>query len=318
DPAADDEPATRPAGHPGGAVPGGFRVLVWDERQPKQKEAYENWLGNAIAEYLRNQPGIGAIPVALDDPDQGLSDETLDRCSVLVWWGHARHRDVLPATGKRIVERIKAGKLSLVALHSAHWSTPFVQAMYARAADDALKLLTDDERRTAKITYVTPLPQKAPKADAPLTPSAERKVDPGTGQVELVVRLPICCFPSWREDGKPSHVTVLDPTHPIAKDLPPQFDIPQTEMYAEPFHVPKPDATLFLEKWDAGEQFHSGMIWSVGKGKVFYFRPGHETYGVYKEALPLKIVENACRWLAAEQAKAVHGEPKNEAKGETK
>jgi trehalose utilization protein len=75
-----------------------------------------------------------------------LSDEVLDKCDVLVWWGHARHRDVLPATGRRIVERIKAGKLSLVALHSAHWSTPFVQAMHARAADDALKLLSDDER----------------------------------------------------------------------------------------------------------------------------------------------------------------------------
>ena len=28
-------------------------VLVWDEQQPKQKEAYDNFLGNAIAEYLK-------------------------------------------------------------------------------------------------------------------------------------------------------------------------------------------------------------------------------------------------------------------------
>jgi trehalose utilization protein len=278
---------------------------VWDERQPAALQTYENGLGNAIAEYLRNQPGIGAVPVALDDPDQGLSDETLDRCQVLVWWGHARHRDVLPATGDRIVERIKAGKLSLVALHSAHWSTPFVRAMYARAADDAIASLPPDERKTAKASYVTPLPYRAPKKGDRMTPSHERKVDPDTGQVELVVRLPICCFPSWREDGKPSHVTVLEPEHPIAAGIPKQFDIPQTEMYADPFHVPKPDATLVLEKWDAGEQFHSGLVWKLGKGGVFYFRPGHETYGVYKEPLPLKIVENACRWLAAEQAKAV-------------
>lgn len=304
DPAAPPLPGTVPPGHPGGAQPGGVRVLVWDERQPKQQQAYENWLGNAIAEYLRNQPGIGAVPVALDDPHQGLNDETLDKCQVLVWWGHVRHRDVLPATGRRIVDRIKAGKLSLVALHSAHWSTPFVIAMRDRATEDALASLPEAERATAKVEYVTPLPGKPPAKDAPLTPSSERKADPATGQVTLTVRLPVCCFPSWREDGKPSHVTVLDPTHPIAKDLPATFDIPQTEMYADPFHVPKPDAALFLEKWDAGEQFKSGMVWQLGKGKVFYFRPGHESYGVYKEPLPLKIIENACRWLAAEQAKA--------------
>src|SRR3954468_12301529 len=140
--------------------------------------------------------------------------------------------------------------------------------MQDRAPDDALKLLSEEERKTAKITYVKPLPYKAPKADAPMTPTAERKVDE-KGQIELVVRLPICCFPKWREDGKPSHVTVLEPEHPICKDLPKQFDITQTEMYKEPFHVPKPDATLFVEKWDAGEEFHSGLIWQLGKGKIF-------------------------------------------------
>jgi trehalose utilization protein len=37
---------------------------------------------------------------------------------------------------------------------------------------------------------------------------------------------------------------------------------------------------------------------------VFYFRPGHETYPVYKEALPLKVVENAVAWLGADVVKA--------------
>ena len=68
-------------------------------------------------------------------------------------------------------------------------------------------------------------------------------------------------------------------------------------MYGEPFHVPAPDEVVFEESWDKGEYFRSGCVWKVGKGRVFYFRPGHETYPVFKQAEPLKVVENAARWL---------------------
>jgi len=37
----------------------------------------------------------------------------------------------------------------------------------------------------------------------------------------------------------------------------------------------------------------------VGKGRVFYFRPGHETFPVFKQKEPLKVLENAARWLGA-------------------
>ena len=115
--------------------------------------------------------------------------------------------------------------------------------------------------------------------------------------------LPICVFPAWREDGKPSHVTTLLPNHPLAAGLPLEWTILKTEMYKAPFHVPKPDASVFEEKWDAGESFQSGSVWTVGKGRVVYFRPGHESYPVYKAAEPLKVVENAVRWCASELKK---------------
>jgi trehalose utilization protein len=104
-------------------------------------------------------------------------------------------------------------------------------------------------------------------------------------------------FPAWRHDGLPSHVTTVMPEHPIAAGLPAKWDISQTEMYNEPFHVPAPDALIFEERWDKGEYFRTGMVWSVEKGRVFYFRPGHETYPIFKEPLPLKVIENAVRWL---------------------
>jgi trehalose utilization protein len=272
------------------------RVVVWDEQQPQQKPAYENFLGNAIADHLKTKPGFSVRSVGLDDPEQGLSEAVLDDCDVLVWWGHVRNRDVSPATGKRIAERIKAGKLSLVALHSAHWSAPFVQAMWERTTQDALAAVPEADRANVKVRYVYPKLYTVPRREDPLTPSAARGKG-ADGKDELVIKLPHCVFPAFRADGRPSHVTTLLPDHPIARGLPKQWDIPQTEMYDEPFHVPAPDEVVFEEKWDKGERFRSGCVWKIGKGKVFYFRPGHETYPVFKQEAPLRVIENACRWL---------------------
>jgi len=71
----------------------------------------------------------------------------------------------------------------------------------------------------------------------------------------------------------------------------------------EPFHVPAPDVVLFEHRWDRGEHHRGGMLWNLGAGKVFYYQPGHETYAVYKEPLPLKVVENAAVWMGGQVAK---------------
>lgn len=271
-----------------------IRVVVWDERQPEQKSAYGDFIGNTLAKYLAEQSGLTVKSVGLNDPEQGLSDETLDHCDVLVWWGHKRHGDVTPEHVKAIIDRLKAGKLSLVALHSAHWSKPFIAAMNERAVEDALKSVPKSERANIKIMKIPP-PPGLPAKDAPLTPSFRRFRGPD-GVDTLEVHLPMCVFPVVTNPGKPSHITTLMPNHPIAKGIPATFDIPQTEIYGGPFHVPKPDALIFEERWDSGETFSSGCAWKVGKGKVFYFRPGHETYPIYTQEIPLKIVENAVRW----------------------
>jgi trehalose utilization protein len=70
-------------------------------------------------------------------------------------------------------------------------------------------------------------------------------------------------------------------------------------MYVEPFHVPEQDEVIFEERWASGEWIRSGAIWKLGKGRVFYFRPGRETYPVFMQALPLLILTNAVRWLAS-------------------
>lgn len=282
-----------------------FRIVVWDERQPAQKQVYENFLGNHLADFLRKQASaknpnaleFTVKSVGLDDPEQGLSKETLDECDVLIWWGHQRHDDLKPERAHDIVRRVKEGKLSLFALHSAHWSRPFMEVMNERAIQDALKTLPPKERDSAVI--VAPIvPRHQPGLNDPMTPSFVKSVG-ADGAVTLNITLPLCVFPFVRGDGKPSHVRVLLPKHPIAKGVPETFDIPHTEMYGDPFHVPTPDAVVFEEKWDAGESFRSGSVWQVGKGKVVYFRPGHETFDVYKQPTVLQIIENTVRWLGS-------------------
>jgi trehalose utilization protein len=280
------------------------RVVVWDEQQPAQKTAYENFLGNAIADYLKGRPGLAVTSVNMNEPEQGLAEKTLDQCDVLIWWGHVRHKEIKVETGQKLVERIKQGKLSLIALHSAHWSIPFIEAMNARSVADALAKLTPEERKVVKVEAIRPERYGVPKRDAEMTPSSEL-VKQADGSLLLKVKLPLCVFPAYRGDGKPGHIRTLLPEHPIAKGLPANFDIPHTEMYDEPFHVPAPDEVIFEERWDAGERFRSGAVWKIGKGRVFYFRPGHETFDVFKQPETLLIIENASRWLAG-QAAAPH------------
>ena len=93
-----------------------IRVVVWDEQQPRQKQAYENYLGNAIAEHLKKQPGLSVKSVRLADPNKGMGADVIDNCDVLIWWGHAKNSAVSLEESKPIVERIKAGKLSLIAI----------------------------------------------------------------------------------------------------------------------------------------------------------------------------------------------------------
>src|SRR5437016_5896320 len=78
------------------------RVLVWDERQAQQKEAYDNFLGNAIAEHLRERPQFEVTSAGLDDPEQGLGGGAIERADVIVWWGHVKQREVKWAVGDQI------------------------------------------------------------------------------------------------------------------------------------------------------------------------------------------------------------------------
>jgi trehalose utilization protein len=104
------------------------------------------------------------------------------------------------------------------------------------------------------------------------------------------------CNLTWREAGERERVWLTSRHHPIAAGLPDHFDLENEEMYGEPFGVPEPLETVFVSWFQGGEVFRSGLTWKRGAGKVFYFRPGHETYPTYHDANIRRVIENAVRW----------------------
>jgi len=106
------------------------------------------------------------------------------------------------------------------------------------------------------------------------------------------------CNLKWREIGEKERLWAVEPGHPIVKGLGPYIEIPHTEMYGERFDIPQPDTLIFISWFEGGEVFRSGCCYHRGKGKIFYFRPGHETYPIFYQSEVLKVINNAIHWAA--------------------
>ena len=108
------------------------------------------------------------------------------------------------------------------------------------------------------------------------------------------------CSLTWREAGEKERIWICNPGHPLAQGLGRYFEIPNEEMYGEPFGIPSPEEIVFLSWFEGGEAFRSGCTWKRGNGKIFYFRPGHETYPTYRQAEVRRVLQNAARWARPE------------------
>jgi len=106
------------------------------------------------------------------------------------------------------------------------------------------------------------------------------------------------CSLKWREIGEKERIWIVERAHPIAEGLPEHFVLPHEEMYGETFDIPAPDTLVMISWFQGGEVFRSGCCYHRGRGKVFYFRPGHETYPTYYDANVLKVIANGVRWAA--------------------
>ena len=241
------------------------KVLVWDEAPSHaDKQMYPTSLNGAIAEAL-NKLGAGQIEADtanLDDENQGITAEKLANYDVLLWWGHARHGEVSDETAEIVRNAVHENGLGFMPLHSGHYSK----------------------------TY--------------------KAVTGATGHLKG----------GWREiEGfEPEEITVCAPKHPIADGIE-DFVIPNEEMYGAPFGAP-PFHTLVFQSYfpHGGEYFPCGFTLTVGQGidadftsgggkganqgegvgRVFYFRPGHETVGTFHNENVQKVLTNGVLWCA--------------------
>jgi len=117
------------------------------------------------------------------------------------------------------------------------------------------------------------------------------------------------CSLTWREAGEKERIWVCNPGHPIAQGIDKCFEIPQEEMYGEPFAIANPDEVIFTSWFEGGETFRSGCTWKRGNGKIFYFRPGHETYPTYYQKEVRRVIENAVYWAKPEGSRWIDSAP---------
>lgn len=241
------------------------RALVWDENPSHApKRLYPNSINGAVAEALNTLSGgrIVATTVNIDDAEQGITDAALAASDVLLWWGHQRHGEVTDATAARVRAAVHQDGLGFIPLHSAHYSKAF-------------KAVLDS-----------------------------------TGDLKG----------GWREipGFEREEITVCAPRHPIAHGIE-DFVLAEEEMYGAPFSAPPFQTLVFQSHFPhGGEYFPCGFTLTVGEGidpeftsgaglganqgegcgRVFYFRPGHETCPAYNNETVRRILVNAVLWAA--------------------
>jgi trehalose utilization protein len=104
------------------------------------------------------------------------------------------------------------------------------------------------------------------------------------------------CSLKWREAAERERLWTIEPSHPIADGIGEYVELEETEMYGERFDIPAPDTLVFTSWFEGGEVFRSGCCYRRGSGKVFYFRPGHETYPIYHDEDVRQVLRNAVEW----------------------
>ncbi len=113
------------------------------------------------------------------------------------------------------------------------------------------------------------------------------------------------CNLKWREIGEKERLWVVNPGHPIAAGLGEYFELEHEEMYGELFDIPAPDELVLVSWFAGGDVFRSGCCFYRGMGKIFYFRPGHETYPTYHNPDVLQVLYNSVLWAAPSGGPAV-------------
>ena len=107
-----------------------LNVVIWNEFRHEKIDKhcasiYPEGIHGCIKNFLKDDENLDITLAALDDPDQGISGELLEKTDVLFWWGHMSHGEVNDELVEKIRQRVYAGKMGLIVLHSGHHSKVF-------------------------------------------------------------------------------------------------------------------------------------------------------------------------------------------------
>lgn len=114
------------------------------------------------------------------------------------------------------------------------------------------------------------------------------------------------CDLKWRCENDKERIWCVNPSHPIAKGLPEYFELAHEEMYGEHFDIPAPDELVFVSWFTGGEVFRSGCTFRRGNGKIFYFRPGHESVPSFNNEYVRQVIRNGAHWACPDGATFQH------------
>lgn len=120
-----------------------IRVLVWSEGTAPES-VYPNDINATIAEHLNAYDECVARAVSIDDPEQGVSDDSLGWADALVWWGHLRHDDVTDETVDRIESAVTEEGVGFIGLHSGHYARPFTRLLGTSGDLGGVRLVDDE------------------------------------------------------------------------------------------------------------------------------------------------------------------------------
>ncbi len=119
------------------------------------------------------------------------------------------------------------------------------------------------------------------------------------------------CDLKWREADEKERLWVVAPSHPITDGIGEYIELEKEEMYGEHFDIPAPDELIFTSWFEGGEVFRSGCTYQRGNGRIFYFRPGHETYPTYYHPDIQRVIENGVNWVKpVDRKRPVYGNAK--------
>jgi trehalose utilization protein len=111
------------------------QVIVWGEfRHEKTNPAvaaiYPGGMRETIAGFLRHQPDVEVATAFLDQPENGLPVELLDRTDVLVWWDHLAHGEVADEDsrpGHETFPTYHLPEIQKILINAVRWAAPSVR-----------------------------------------------------------------------------------------------------------------------------------------------------------------------------------------------